>query len=83
MIEVAIVSMEQALRADGEELPAGSGRLERHPLDLPGLEPAGPHDVAPQPSGSRGPEPRGVEARAIEAATVEPRPSILPPATGA
>ncbi|HET7703840.1 MAG TPA: DUF1385 domain-containing protein [Candidatus Limnocylindrales bacterium] len=36
MIEVAIVSMEQALEVDGEELPAGSGTLERAPLELPG-----------------------------------------------
>ena len=34
MIEVAIVSMEQALVADGERLPEGSGTLERAPLDL-------------------------------------------------
>ncbi len=36
MVEVAIVSMEEALRADGEELPAGAGRLERAPMQLPG-----------------------------------------------
>src|SRR5215213_4634569 len=36
MIEVAIVSMEQALEADGEALPAGSGTLARDPLDLTG-----------------------------------------------
>ena len=36
MIEVAIVSMEQALKADGEELPANSGSLERDPLVLAG-----------------------------------------------
>jgi uncharacterized protein YqhQ len=36
MIEVAIVSMEQALKADGEELPAGSGTLPRDLLDMPG-----------------------------------------------
>jgi uncharacterized protein YqhQ len=34
MIEVAIVSMEQALQADGEPLPEGSGTLRREPLDL-------------------------------------------------
>jgi len=34
MIEVAIVSMEQALQADGEDLPEGSGRLARSPLEL-------------------------------------------------
>lgn len=32
MIEVAIVAMEEALRADGQPLPAGAGRLEREPL---------------------------------------------------
>ena len=36
MIEVAIVSMEQALEADGEALPAGSGALPREPLPPPG-----------------------------------------------
>ncbi len=37
MIEVAIVSMEQALEADGETVPAGSGDFPREPLvlDLP------------------------------------------------
>src|SRR5687767_2174867 len=34
MIEVAIVSMEEALRADGEPLPAGAGRLERDVFEL-------------------------------------------------
>ena len=45
MIEVAIVSMEQALDADGEELPAGSGTSERPPLLLAGAPPA----LAPGP----------------------------------
>ncbi len=40
MIEVAIVSMEQAMAADGEELPAGSGSIERSPLVLAGAPPA-------------------------------------------
>jgi uncharacterized protein YqhQ len=34
MIEVAIVSMEQALEADGESVPAGSGDFLREPLRL-------------------------------------------------
>ena len=34
MIEVAIVSMEQALVADGQPLPDGGGSLERSPLDV-------------------------------------------------
>jgi uncharacterized protein YqhQ len=38
MIEVAIVSMEEALKADGEPLPKGSGTLPRDTLDLPGPE---------------------------------------------
>jgi uncharacterized protein YqhQ len=36
MIEVAIVSMEQAMAADGEALPAGSGEIAREPLVLAG-----------------------------------------------
>jgi uncharacterized protein YqhQ len=48
MIEVAIVSMEQALLADGEELPEGSGTLERSPLELPGLRPQ-PSALPPSP----------------------------------
>jgi uncharacterized protein YqhQ len=34
MLEVAIVSIEQALLADGEALPAGSGLIGRTPLVL-------------------------------------------------
>lgn len=37
MVEVAIVSMEQALEADGEALPPGSGTLAREPLPPPGV----------------------------------------------
>jgi uncharacterized protein YqhQ len=40
MIEVAIVSMEQALEADGAEVPDGSESFEQRPLDL------GPPEVA-------------------------------------
>jgi uncharacterized protein YqhQ len=40
MIEVAIVSMEQAMTADGETLPAGSGTIARSPLVLAGAPPA-------------------------------------------
>jgi uncharacterized protein YqhQ len=40
MIEVAIVSMEQAMAADGETLPAGSGTIARSPLILAGAPPA-------------------------------------------
>ena len=34
MIEVAIVSMEEALRADGEVVPDGSTPFEREPMEL-------------------------------------------------
>jgi uncharacterized protein YqhQ len=47
MIEVAIVSMEQAIEADGETLPAGSATLPRDRLDVP----AAPVPVAPVPVG--------------------------------
>ena len=51
MIEVAIVSMEQALKADGEELPVGSGTLPRDLLDMPGTvtkgETAAPVSIDP------------------------------------
>jgi uncharacterized protein YqhQ len=48
MIEVAIVSMEQALEADGEPIPAGSSPLERSPLPPPGTaarEPDAPNVI--------------------------------------
>jgi uncharacterized protein YqhQ len=48
MIEVAIVSMEQALEADGEPIPAGSAPLERSPLPPPGVglrEPGAPNVI--------------------------------------
>jgi hypothetical protein len=42
MIEVAIVSMEQALEADGEAIPEGSAALERSPLPPPSTAPREP-----------------------------------------
>jgi uncharacterized protein YqhQ len=36
MIEVAVVSIEEALRADGEEVPAGGMELARDPMPAPG-----------------------------------------------
>ena len=52
MIEVAIVSMEQALEADGETVPAGSGQFPSEPLALrpaaaPGTTPTAPIDPPP------------------------------------
>ena len=47
MIEVAIVSMEQALVADGEALPKGSGTLPRDTLVMPGAGKAPGETAAP------------------------------------
>jgi uncharacterized protein YqhQ len=47
MIEVAIVSMEQALVADGEALPRGSGTLPRDTLVMPGAGKAAGETAAP------------------------------------
>jgi uncharacterized protein YqhQ len=52
MIEVAIVSMEEALVADGETVPDGSTPFERDPMVL-GLKPA----TAPASTGGSGPAP--------------------------
>jgi len=41
MIEVAIVAMEETLRADGETVPAGGLELERDPMPMPGETAAG------------------------------------------
>ncbi|HSG86923.1 MAG TPA: DUF1385 domain-containing protein [Candidatus Limnocylindrales bacterium] len=49
MIEVAIVSMEQALAADGAEVPAGSADFPRDPLVLQG-KPVDPEATATSPA---------------------------------
>ena len=61
MIEVAIVSMEEALRADSEALPAGSGQLERDPL-----APIG------KPATTGVPVPAHAEAEAAAPVTLDP-----------
>jgi uncharacterized protein YqhQ len=68
MIEVAIVSMEQAIEADGEKLPEGSGTLRREPLDL-----TAPPSAVP---------PGGIRRGAKEAEAAAPV-SIDPPLPGA
>jgi uncharacterized protein YqhQ len=70
MIEVAIVSMEQALKADGEALPAGSGSLPRDLMRLPGAVPG----AVPAPEGAAA----GTSAEAEVAAPV----TIDPPLPG-
>jgi uncharacterized protein YqhQ len=50
MIEVAIVSMAQALEADGEAIPEGSTPLERDPMRLGPTEPTVPSTAHATPS---------------------------------
>ncbi len=75
MIEVAIVSMEQALEADGEALPAGSADFPRDPMPLPGA--AGGEDGA-APNGT----PRAAAARVGPAESGSPV-TVDPPVPGA
>jgi uncharacterized protein YqhQ len=60
MIEVAIVSMEQALEADGESIPEGSGTLPREPLPPPGAAKVGVGALATQ------------EAETVAPVTIDP-----------
>jgi uncharacterized protein YqhQ len=48
MIEVAIVSMEQALEADGEPVPTGSGDFPREPMRI-GVQPPATAPIDPPP----------------------------------
>jgi hypothetical protein len=59
MIEVAIVSMEQALEADGEAIPVGSAPLERSPLPPPG-------------AGARDPDAPNVITESAAPVTIDP-----------
>jgi uncharacterized protein YqhQ len=47
MIEVAITSMQEALTADGNEVPEGSTLFDRAPLELPGKRPTVDPDELP------------------------------------
>ena len=61
MIEVAITSMQEALTADGNEVPEGSTLFDRSPLELPGTRPTVDPDelptVEPAPTVSPGEPP--------------------------
>jgi uncharacterized protein YqhQ len=65
MIEVAIVSMEQALEADGEPLPEGSGTLERSPMPLPGA-------AGREAKKAHGAGLAGTEAETVAPVTIDP-----------
>jgi hypothetical protein len=66
MIEVAIVSMEEALKADGEALPVGSGTLPRDTLDDEAREPA------PRAAATQGRIPVAAEAETAAPVTLDP-----------
>jgi len=60
MIEVAITSMEEALVADGNEIPAGSTDFEREPMrPWKAVDEPGPPDSLGTPDGPRTPDPVG------------------------
>jgi uncharacterized protein YqhQ len=61
MIEVAIVSMEEALKADGQALPEGAGTLPRDVLELPK-----PGDFEPKRRSALG------EAEAVAPVSIDP-----------
>jgi uncharacterized protein YqhQ len=66
MIEIAIVAMEEALRADGEEIPAGGLDLERSPMPLPGETAADVRAAASAMTGS------AAEGEAIAPVSADP-----------
>ena len=66
MIEVAIVSMEEALKADGEQLPVGSGTLPRDTLS------GEPREPAVRPAAAAASFPVAAEAESVSPVTIEP-----------
>jgi uncharacterized protein YqhQ len=85
MIEVAIVAMEETLRADGEEVPPNGLGLARHPMPLPGETAAAVRAMA-ETDDAAGPRPPGTPhqaavPRAAEGEAAAPV-SIDPPLAG-
>ena len=74
MIEVAIVAMEEALRADGAEVPAGSLAIDRFPMPEPGETAAGVRAATEELSADPGTTSRTVEADAIAPVSDPPLP---------
>lgn len=94
MIEVAIVSMEQAMKADGETLPEGSGTLAREPLQMDGLPPSALPDeleaglaairASAAAAGPAVDSPEvGPPAQVTTARSADPQPAAVPPSSGA
>jgi uncharacterized protein YqhQ len=65
MIEIAIVAMEEAIRADGGEVPAGGLELERRPMPAPGETAAGVRAAAGMSDGA-------VEGEAVAPVSIDP-----------
>ena len=78
MIEVAIVAMEEALRADGEAIPAGGLELARDPMPAPGETAAAVRAMAEADDGGDG---HVTATKAAEGEAVAPV-SIDPPLAG-
>ncbi len=77
MIEVAIVAMEEALRADHEEIPAGGLDLERDPMPAPGETAAAVRAMteAEEDAAKAGPipaTPRAAEGEAAAPVSIDP-----------
>jgi uncharacterized protein YqhQ len=74
MIEIAIVSLEEAIKADGDPIPEGGLELAREPMPKPGETAAGVRAAQEQTDA-------GISARAAEGEATVPA-SIDPPIAG-
>src|SRR5690242_1172895 len=76
MIEVAIVAMEETLRADGEAIPAGGLELPRDPMPLPGETAAAARAMAEADESQAAATPttpaRATEGEASSPVTIDP-----------
>ena len=81
MIEVAIVAMEETLRADGEQVPVGGLDLPRDPMPEPGETAAAARAMAEADDAASGTPSGATPARATEGEAASPV-SIDPPLAG-
>jgi hypothetical protein len=70
MIEIAIVSLEEAIRADGDLIPEGGLDLAREPMPKPGETAAGVR--AAQEQDNAGVSPTAAEGEATVPAAIDP-----------
>jgi hypothetical protein len=81
MIEVAIVAMEETLRADGETVPAGGLQLPRDPMPLPGETAAAARTMSEADDAASGTPTGPTTTRTTEGEAASPV-SIDPPLAG-